>query len=380
MNCKKNVLSVQPNLFHYRLNNKKEVTKFKEKYVNFEITTMTPPTCLAESETDKDSSLEFLIDKESPTDEVAMLKSELERTQQNYEQLMRLSQSTADAGRAKSLSEIALHYEFALTEILGVKDVTVRIFSTQHDAEEYEHNHDPSTVFVRDIPGTPNGIDYNMAIIECHDKESFQKMNYLTNPNFGSFIESMQSNIKNKLEAWTDKKTGLFTETYLQETDTERRKNEIQAKGDGYGVIYLDLDYFKQINDEYGHHVGDMVLGIAGDIVRSNVRADDLACRLGESADEIAIIAQGCTPQELMDLTKRIQSSLAKYKIQGYEELQVTASAGIAHSYEATGTNAEEELMCLAEQRMRNVKKNRDAPLPPTYTAGYLDNTNNAAA
>jgi diguanylate cyclase (GGDEF)-like protein len=298
-----------------------------------------------------------------------MLKSRLAYSEASEQQLRSLNQFFADAGRASSVEGLQESYEHALRSIFGIQDATVRIFASPEEADSHELNHDPSSGFTKDVYGQTHSDLYHMVAVECRSRESARKMDCIANPNFGIFLENLMTNTENKLKSWIDKKSGLFTEAYVGEEEAEKRKNSAQALQDGYGAIYFDIDKFKQCNDTYGHSIGDEVIGYFGDVIRQNIRADDIAIRAGGSADEFVIFAYGCTPQDLVDMAKRVGGSLAEYQISGHEETRITASIGISHSYEATGLD---ELKDLAEQRMRHGKKSRGASVPPYMTAGYL--------
>jgi diguanylate cyclase (GGDEF)-like protein len=79
-----------------------------------------------------------------------------------------------------------------------------------------------------------------------------------------------------------------------------------------YGLILLDLDDLKQINDEYGHEVGDEVLRNLGNILNSQLRnSSDMAARLG--GDEFAVLCFGdINEQTLHDVAERIHTQIAK--------------------------------------------------------------------
>lgn len=348
------------------------MTKFKD--YGFDITTMTPPACLEEIASTSSSDLELLAETSPSTsysaeDELAMLRSKVQQLETSEGQLRILNQFFADAGRSTSVAELELRYEGAFSTIFGIEDANVRVFTSQEDFNAYELEHDPSQVFTQDIYGQTHDELYNMVVINFKSRKSAKKLNSARNQNYGVFLENIMTNTQNKLKSWIDKKSGLFTETYLDEADIDKRKTSTQATSDGYGAIYFDIDQFKQCNDTYGHSIGDEVIGYFGNIIKKNIRTDDIAIRAGGSADEFVMFTYGCTPQDLVDMAKRISNSLGEYKIPGHEDVKITASAGIAHSYEATGLD---ELKDLSEKRMRHDKKSRGASVPPYMTEGYL--------
>ena len=77
-----------------------------------------------------------------------------------------------------------------------------------------------------------------------------------------------------------DHVSGLFNRRYLEET-LERELNRAARTQTGLGIIMLDLDRFKELNDRYGHSAGDEVLRRLGELLNSSLRFADIACRYG---------------------------------------------------------------------------------------------------
>jgi len=87
-------------------------------------------------------------------------------------------------------------------------------------------------------------------------------------------------------QALTDALTGLGNRRAM-----ERAMNRLLAAGEGFALIHLDLDYFKQVNDTLGHAAGDHVLTQVAAILRAAVRGGDLVARVG--GDEFVVLLSG---------------------------------------------------------------------------------------
>ncbi len=77
-----------------------------------------------------------------------------------------------------------------------------------------------------------------------------------------------------------DPLTGLFNRRYMEET-LELEISRAERKEHAIGVIMLDIDHFKTFNDRFGHAAGDELLQSLGQLIRTNLRAGDVACRYG---------------------------------------------------------------------------------------------------
>lgn len=109
-----------------------------------------------------------------------------------------------------------------------------------------------------------------------------------------------------------------------------------------FGVLYIDLDNFKHINDSLGHAMGDDFLRVVGQRLRAQVRATDTVARLG--GDEFAILAEGIERKEdLMGLADKVLGALSTPFRLGEVELYSSASIGIA-VYPHDGADVEELL------------------------------------
>jgi len=102
----------------------------------------------------------------------------------------------------------------------------------------------------------------------------------------------------------TDELTGLFNRRGLNKHLADRRRNSTL---EGLGLILIDCDRFKAINDVHGHLVGDRVLQSVASILNSVVAAGDLACRLG--GDEFCLLVKAANRDEVLRYAEFIMST-----------------------------------------------------------------------
>lgn len=129
--------------------------------------------------------------------------------------------------------------------------------------------------------------------------------------------------------AATDPLTGLPNRLTFsrQMTEAFERARRLQST---FGIVAIDLDHFKAINDGYGHKAGDDVLIAVAKALSREVRASDLCARLG--GEELAILLPGVTLNAACGLAERVRLAIARLEIPGPDghPIAVTASFGVA--------------------------------------------------
>lgn len=117
-------------------------------------------------------------------------------------------------------------------------------------------------------------------------------------------------------------------------------------------VVLADLDGFKDVNDEYGHAVGDEVLRTFADVLRQTVRESDVAGRWG--GEEFILLLPGADEEGAAQLAERIRVALADRSIHGAPGLAVTASFGVA---EYAGESNSDDLVVAADGALYRAKR-----------------------
>lgn len=126
--------------------------------------------------------------------------------------------------------------------------------------------------------------------------------------------------------ARTDMLTGLKNRAGFLET-LERELARSNRAGTPFGVLYLDLDNFKRINDEHGHATGDRVLKKVAVAIRRAVRITDVPARLG--GDEFAVYCWNIGPTAIEDLAERLVECIRAIAAE-YPGSDLGASVGVA--------------------------------------------------
>ncbi len=152
-----------------------------------------------------------------------------------------------------------------------------------------------------------------------------------------------------KRDAIFDHLTSLYRPKYFYEKVDEELKYVDKA-----AIIYIDFDKFKDINDTYGHLVGDKVLEIAGKIVKKNLRATDIPCRLG--GDEFVIFLPESDREKAIKIAKRILEHFKTHPLKiNNNTLNISLSAGI--SVFPDDSKDREELLAIADKSLYYAKE-----------------------
>ncbi|WP_324172611.1 GGDEF domain-containing protein [Sulfurimonas sp.] len=126
-----------------------------------------------------------------------------------------------------------------------------------------------------------------------------------------------------------DPMTGLNNRRFLEEI-IERIMSQVGRKKEIYSIMMLDIDFFKRINDTYGHDIGDMVIVEIAKVLKNNIRESDLAIRYG--GEEFVVILDNATVEGTLGVAKKIHSAFGNliFDVAPGKTIQKTLSIGIS--------------------------------------------------
>ena len=155
-----------------------------------------------------------------------------------------------------------------------------------------------------------------------------------------------------------DPLTGLLNRRYMEEAlALEARRAERNKRP--LGIMMLDIDFFKKVNDTYGHDAGDALLRSVGAFLQEHARGGDIACRYG--GEEFTVILPGATMEIVHERAEQIRSGVKQLKIRhGANTLEkITLSVGIA-VFPEHGTRVNDVLQCADGALYRAKQEGRD--------------------
>ena len=174
-----------------------------------------------------------------------------------------------------------------------------------------------------------------------------------------SFIVKEELEKKKLLEkAIKDHLTQLYNRFYLEETGSREIEKALRYNFP-ISLVMFDIDNFKGVNDEFGHHAGDTVLIKFARLLESNIRGTDIAVRYG--GEEFVILLPHTFAQEAVKVAERIRDSFSKVVFRfGGKVVRLSVSAGVSSC--EPGECSIRELVDRADKAMYSAKakgKNR---------------------
>ncbi|MEP3346436.1 MAG: diguanylate cyclase [Litoreibacter sp.] len=170
---------------------------------------------------------------------------------------------------------------------------------------------------------------YNLSSADFAPADPTVDMLYLIEAKSIALEESKRLNarlegarVEAEEQAYSDTLTGLQNRRAM-----DRTLKYLENAGQPFGLMHLDLDYFKQVNDTYGHGAGDQVLKHVAGVLLDEIRSGDLVARVG--GDEFVLIFKGRVSLTVLEgIAWRIIARLEEPIAYGDDTCQISASIG----------------------------------------------------
>jgi diguanylate cyclase (GGDEF)-like protein len=160
-------------------------------------------------------------------------------------------------------------------------------------------------------------------------------------------------------ETITDSLMGIYNRRYLDRRLTEEFQRARRYE-QPFSIFLLDIDYFKKINDTYGHQMGDVVLKKLGAVIVGSVRELDVVIRYG--GEEILVILPNTIVANAVDMAQRLRQKIAGTVMvavdpdKGQPTIQVTVSIGVAGYRFNSGWDAARRVVERADKALYRAK------------------------
>ena len=205
----------------------------------------------------------------------------------------------------------------------------------------------------RSLIATPILVDSEVVgvIMVAHKSANFfsydnYKLLQVMSTHIGLAITNASLHAEVRRMVITDNLTGLHARHYLNEQiQSRQRKDPLGA------LILVDIDHFKQINDTFGHQVGDRILVQVSNIIRSSIRQGDIAARWG--GEELAVYLPGIRSDQAYRIAERIRAH-----VESETEPVVTVSCGVSEWTFENEKISVESLFYRADMALYEAKNN----------------------
>lgn len=221
-----------------------------------------------------------------------------------------------------------------------------------HDAAECRAYRTNSDIYSTDFPNVcqncsaddkeytciPFNINEDLALIlsfSAKDSETIEMLNS-TLPSIKNYFEAAKAVIESRTlmdklrdSSLRDGATHLYNRRFLEEFIDKGAEQALRSHV-SYSILMIDIDYFKMVNDTYGHDAGDIVIKSLAVILQSSVRKADLPIRYG--GEEFLLLLHNTTKEGALLVAEKIRTQFAGKKYQfGSDTVEKTLSVGISH-------------------------------------------------
>ncbi|MFA7611234.1 MAG: GGDEF domain-containing protein [Sulfurimonas sp.] len=184
----------------------------------------------------------------------------------------------------------------------------------------------------------PFNINHDVSLVvsmtsDNRDEVALMKKNI---PSIRHYLEAAKPVIESQIlmeklrdTSLRDGMTGLYNRRILEEV-IDKIMSHANRHKESYAVLMLDVDFFKMVNDTYGHDTGDKVIVALSKVIKNSIREADLAIRYG--GEEFLILLSNATDDGIMKVATKIHSAFGalSFDVGSSESLKKTLSIGIA--------------------------------------------------
>ena len=167
-----------------------------------------------------------------------------------------------------------------------------------------------------------NELNLIISIIAKNEEDSLRIRNFIgliedyiatAQP---AIVSKKLMQILNKI-ARVDQLTGMYNRKYLDEF-TETTIPQALRTNTPYGILMIDIDFFKMINDTYGHDVGDEGIRVVSRVIKDSIRESDVAIRFG--GEEFIVLLHNCDKKFIKEIAEKIRISFSEQVINAGSE------------------------------------------------------------
>jgi diguanylate cyclase (GGDEF)-like protein len=241
--------------------------------------------------------------------------------------------------KTRRLIYITDHKSFC-TPTVDADAMGCRAYRTHTDvySTDFAHVCQNCSVSNKEYTCVPFNINDDLALTLSYSANHLRTIETLNQvlPSIKSYFEAAKAVIESRTltdklrdSSLRDGATRLYNRRFMEEF-IDKTVDQSLRTNDSYAILMIDIDYFKMVNDTYGHDSGDVVIRALAEILQSSVRQSDLPIRYG--GEEFLIFLHNTTKEGAVSVADKIRTQFSAQKFQfGSETVQKTLSIGIAH-------------------------------------------------
>jgi diguanylate cyclase (GGDEF)-like protein len=217
--------------------------------------------------------------------------------------------------KAKNINDVfnpKLCELFILTITKAIKTKELQIVEYEITPEHLLNNHDIE----------PNWFQGRVTLINSLDNETEAVI-------WNAINITEKKKLENQLRELSDRDplTGLYNRRYF-ENQISNYFSQYKRYKEVFSLAFIDIDYFKQVNDKYGHDTGDEVLKCLAELVLSQLRINDLFARFG--GEEFILLLPHTPLPQALNILERIRNTIKSFSLEtGLGDVTFTVSAGL---------------------------------------------------
>ena len=175
------------------------------------------------------------------------------------------------------------------------------------------------------------------------------------------FLVTIKDNTEAEQLTYSDALTGVYNRRYFDFRSQEEYSRLVRGQPEVLSMLFLDIDYFKQFNSDYGHRFGDTVLRAVAQVMKDSARLSDVVCRYG--GEEFVILLTGTDANGTLVFADRLRRRIASLRVLNQDtntKHGVTVTIGVStHLIGSVGTAEQltgeaNDAMLEAKRRGRN--------------------------
>ena len=167
---------------------------------------------------------------------------------------------------------------------------------------------------------------------------------------YSAHLEELSQRLRNM--AYRDSLTGLYNHRYFYEQLSHEVERSVRY-GQPLTVLLMDMDNFKEINDVYGHLIGDKFLSLVGQVIGRQIRSSDIGARYG--GDEFVVILPNTSAAEAAATAEKLSAAVAMSAAMGGDE-DVRLGVSIGRATCPEDSRSPGELLQIADSRLYDEK------------------------